>query len=74
MGNDLAADGVTDPDLPKQTMTPRRAPAELGKIRLHQLHHAGRAIEPVDRPSALQRRIFDALCVGGTTWERAKVS
>ena len=32
MGNDLEAAGVKDPDLPGQTMTPRRGLAELAEI------------------------------------------
>ena len=73
MGDDLAAAQLKDPDLPEQTMTPRRALAELGKIRRHHLH-AGRDIELVDRPDKLQRQILDAFRVEDSTWGRAKLS
>lgn len=73
MGNDLERSGVKDPDLPEQTMTPRRALAELGTIRLHKLN-AGRHIELVDRPTKLQREILAACGVEATAWSRAKIS
>ena len=73
MGDDLAAAQLKDPDLPEQTMTPRRALAELGKIRRHHLQ-AGRDIELVDRPDRLQRQILNAFRVEDSTWGRAKLS
>ncbi len=73
MGNDLERSGVKDPDLPEQTMTPRRALAELGAIRLHKLN-AGRRIELVDRPTKLQQQILAAFGVDATAWVRAKIS
>ena len=73
MGNDLEAAGVKDPDLPDQTMTPRRALAELGAIRLHKLT-AGTRIEVVDRPNPRQREVLDAFGVETTSWSRAKIS
>jgi hypothetical protein len=73
MGNDLAAGGVKDPDLAEQTMSPRRALAELGAIRLHKLS-AGRHIELVDRPTKLQHQILDAFGVDTTAWSRARIS
>jgi hypothetical protein len=73
MGDDLAAAQLKDPDLPEQTMTPRRALAELGKMRRHHLH-AGRDIELVDRPDKLQRQILDAFRVEDSICGRAKLS
>ncbi len=73
MGNDLHAAGVKDPDLPGQTMTPRRALAELGAIRLHRLT-AGKRIDVVDRPNPRQRQVLDAFGVETTSWSRAKIS
>ncbi len=73
MGDDLAAAQLKDPDLPEQTMTPRRALAELGTIRRHHVH-AGRDIELVDRSAKLQGQILDALRVVDWTWGRAKLS
>jgi transposase len=59
MGNDLELASVKDPDLPGQTISPRRAIAELAEIRLHRLS-AGRSVEVIDRPTRLQRQILDA--------------
>ncbi|MGB9111541.1 MAG: IS1634 family transposase [Acidimicrobiales bacterium] len=73
MGNDLEQAGVKDPDLPEQTMTPRRALAELGTIRLHKLN-AGRRIELVDRPTKLQQQVLAAFGVDASAWSRAKIS
>lgn len=74
MGNDLAAGGVRDPDLLDQTMTPRRALAELSKIRFHELRHAGRDIEIVDRPNTQESRILHARDVDATSWGKATLS
>jgi transposase len=73
MGNDLEHAGVKDPDIADQTISPRRALAELGKICRHHLH-AGRDIELVDRPDKLQRQILNAFRVEDSTWGRAKLS
>ncbi len=70
IGEDLARPDVRDPDLDDQVMTPRRALAKLGNIRLHRLD-AGRPIELVDRPTPLQRRILEALAVDTSPWNRA---
>jgi hypothetical protein len=73
MGNDLEQAGVKDPDLPEQTMTPRRALAELGAIRLHKLD-AGRHIEFVDRPTSLQQQLLGAFGVNASAWSKARIS
>jgi transposase len=73
MGNDLEHAGVKDPDITGQTISPRRALAEIGTIRLHKLN-AGRHIELVDRPTNLQRQILDALRIEANAWSRARIS
>ncbi|MGA9077403.1 MAG: IS1634 family transposase [Acidimicrobiales bacterium] len=73
MGNDLQHAGVKDPDIADQTISPRRALAELGTIRLHKLN-AGRHIELVDRPTTLQRQILDAWRIEADAWSRARIS
>ena len=73
MGNDLERAGVKDPDIADQTISPRRALAELGTIRLHKLN-AGRHIELVDRPTTLQHQILDAFGVEAHAWSRARIS
>ena len=74
----MAQAGVKDPDLTEQMMTPRRALAELGTIRLHKLN-AGRHIELVDRPTKLQHEILAAFGVEAVeqgqnllTWDDVK--
>lgn len=73
MGEDLAKAGVTDPDITGQVLTPRRALAQLAEIRRHRLH-AGREIDVVDRPTALQRSILDAFGVDTSGWNRARIA
>ena len=73
MGNDLEQAGVKGPDLPEQTMSPRRALAELAKICRHQLD-AGRHIELVDRPTTLQRQVLDTFGVEAHAWSKARIS
>ena len=74
MGNDLARAQVNDPDLPEQTMTPRRAIAELARIRLHHIEAAGREIELVTRRNALQAKVLKALGVDTSSWDRATIA
>lgn len=73
MAEDLVRAGVMDPDLTDQVLTPRRALAQLSEIRRHRLH-AGRDIDVVDRPTALQRDVLDAFGVDTTGWNRAKIA
>lgn len=73
MGNDLELAGVKDPDLLDQTISPRRAIAELAEIRLHRLS-AGRSVEVIDRPTPLQRQILDAFGVDASGWVKARIS
>lgn len=73
MAVDLGFAGMTDPDITGQTISPRRELGELGNIRLHRLS-AGRHIELVDRPTALQHKILDAFDVDTNAWSRAKIS
>ena len=73
VGDDLELAGVKDPELTDQTISPRRALAELAEIRLHRLN-AGRQLEVIDRPSALQRQILDAFGVDATGWARARIA
>ena len=73
MGSDLETAQVADPDLPGQTMTPRRALAELTKIRRHHLK-AGRDIVVVDRPTPIQRQVLDAFGVDTIAWDKATIA
>jgi hypothetical protein len=73
MGNDLEQAAVKDPDIAEQTISVRRALAELGEIRRHR-PNTGRQLEVIDRPSPLQRQILDAVGVDTGSWARAKIS
>lgn len=72
MAEDLAVARVMDPDLHDQVLTPRRALAELGRIRLHRFN-AGRHVEVVDRPSGLASQVLDAFGVEATAWSKARI-
>lgn len=74
MGHDLENAEVKGPDLPEQTMTPRRALVELGRIRQHHLDVEGRQIDLIDRPSALQAKILSAFGVDTSTWSKATIA
>jgi transposase len=73
MAEDLARAHVMDPEIADQVMTPRRALVELSHIRKHRLEEAKHRIELVDRPTALQRAILDAMAVDTSSWTRAAI-
>ncbi len=70
----LRATDVRDPDLPGQVLSHERALRELGRIRAVTLTAGERTIDVVTRPSALQSRIFVALGVDTSGWERPRIS
>lgn len=74
MAEHLTRAGVMDPEIPEQVMTPRRALVELSHIRRHHLDEAGHHIEFVDRPTADQRAILEAMAVDTSDWIRAAIS
>ena len=59
--HDLRAAGITDPDLPNQTISPRRALRELARVHQVTLNIASRTITRTSRPTPLQTRILEAL-------------
>ena len=73
MDNDLERAGVRDPDIEQQTISPRRALAELSNLRLHKLN-ADRRIKLVDRPTKLQHQLLDAFDIEANAWSRARIS
>ncbi len=73
MTADLAAAGVTDPDLDDQALTPGRALRELARIRAVTLTAGERNIDLITQRSPLQARILDALHVNTSTWNRAHI-
>lgn len=72
--NDLAAAGIHDPDLPDQTITARRALAELNRIRVHHLHTGDRQVRITTRRNPLQAEICTALKINTTTWDNATIT
>ena len=52
IANNLTTAGIHDPDLRGQTITPRRALAELNRIRIHHLTAGDRDIRVTTRPNA----------------------
>jgi hypothetical protein len=64
---------VKDPDLPGQTLSARRALAELAEIRSHNITTTGRAIGLVYKPTALERDILSPLGVDTAGWNRATI-
>lgn len=58
---DLRTAGIPDPDIPGQTISPRRALRELARIHQVTIDLAGRTITRTTRPTGLQQRLLEAL-------------
>jgi hypothetical protein len=74
IGNRLAAAGVRDPDLPDQTISARRALAELNRVRVHELDTGDHHIQVITRRNSLQAAICAALEINTTNWDTARVN
>ena len=74
IANRLAAADIRDPDLADQTISPRRALAELNRIRVHHLQAGDRHIQVITRRNPLQTSICAALELDTTTWDNAKIT
>ncbi|MFZ2058206.1 MAG: IS1634 family transposase [Acidimicrobiales bacterium] len=74
MGKDLEAAGVKDPDLEHQVISPRRALAELDRIRLVTMDVNGRTIRVVTKRNALQAKILTAFGVNTAGWDKADIT
>ena len=74
IANQLAAAGVRDPDLPDQTISARRALAELNRIRVHHLQSGDHTIKVITRRNALQTAILAALDINTSTWDTATIT
>ena len=74
MAKDLAAAKVMDPNLPFQTMTPRRVLAELADVRLQLLGAGERTIELVSRPNPAQSKVLSAFGVDTSRWGKASIA
>jgi hypothetical protein len=74
MAKDLVNAKVMDPDLPFQSMTPRRALSLLKEIRLELVSAGDHNIELVSRRSALQAKVLRAFKVDTSTWDKATIA
>lgn len=74
IANNLDAASIEDPNLQGQTITPRRALAELNRIRVHHLTAGDRNIQVTTRRNALQASICAALDVDTRTWDKATIT
>jgi hypothetical protein len=63
-----------DPNLPFQHMTPRRALAELAKVRLELVSAGEHTIELVSRPTQRQATILRAFGVDTSSWRKATLA
>ena len=68
------ANRIDDPNLKSQSITPRRALAELNRIRIHHLTAGDRDISVTTRRNALQSAICTALDVDTRTWDNATIT
>lgn len=74
MAKDLAYAKVMDPDLPGQILSPRRAIAELQRIRRVELDAGAHTVGVVTRRNALQSQILSAFSVDTSSWDRAAIA
>jgi hypothetical protein len=74
IANQLGDAGIADPNLENQTITPRRALAELNRIRIHHLTAGQRHVTVTTRRTPLQAAILAALDVDTRTWDNATIT
>jgi hypothetical protein len=74
MAKDLVKAKVMDPDLPFQSMTPRRALALLKEVRIQHLAAGTRQVKLVNRRNALEAKVLRALSVDTSTWSKAEIA
>jgi transposase len=74
IANRLAAVDIRDPDLPDQTISARRALAELNRIRSHHLDAGDRHVQVITRRNPLQTSILAALDIATSTWDNAHIT
>ena len=74
IANLLSTADIHDPNLDGQTITTRRALAELNRIRIHHLTAGERHVTVTTRRNALQAAILAALDVNTHTWDQATIT
>ena len=70
IANQLTSAGINDPNRENQTITARRALAELNRIRVHHLNAGERHVTVTTRRTPLQASILAALDVDTHHWDR----
>jgi hypothetical protein len=65
---------LTDPDLPFQSMKPRRALALLKEPRVQHIWAGDGQIKLVNRRNTLQAKVLRALSVDTSTWSKAEIA
>jgi hypothetical protein len=74
MGADLERAGIADPDIASQVISPRRALAELDRIRRVTLDVDDRDVRVITKRNATQAKILAALGVNTSTWDKADIT
>jgi transposase len=74
IANQLTAAGINDPNLEDQTITARRALAELNRIRVHHLTAGDRHVTVTTRRTSLQAAVLAALDVDTHHWDKATIT
>lgn len=74
IANNLETANIDDPNLEGQTITPRRALAELNRIRIHHLTAGDPNIQVTTRRNSLQASICTALDIDTRNWDTAAIT
>jgi hypothetical protein len=74
MAKDLAYAKVMDPDLPFQSMTPRRALSILKDVRVQLISAGEHRVKLVNRRNALQAKVLKAFGVDTSAWGKAEIA
>ncbi len=74
MARDLVNAKVMDPDLPFQSMSPRRALAALKDVRVELVLAGDLTVELVTRRNPVQAKVLKAFGVDTSTWDKATIA
>lgn len=74
IANLLTTAGIHDPDTEGQVVSPRRALAELNRIRIHHLQAGDRHVTVTTRRNGLQAAILASLDVNTHAWDQAIIT
>ena len=74
MARDLVNAKVMDPEVPFQSMTPRRALSALKDVRLELVSAGDRTVELVSRRNLVQAKALKAFGVDTSSWDKATIA